>query len=82
VNRVCAGVWIWRRRRDDLGNQKAEQDDKRKRQNEKHNKPVSCFQGHAGGRVCKKSGGVNHSDVDEAARIALTNSVRFKVIYG
>jgi hypothetical protein len=65
-----------------LGNQKTKQDDKRKRQNEKHNKPVACFQGHADGRVCKKSAGVNHSDIDEAARIDLTNGVRFKVIYG
>jgi small conductance mechanosensitive channel len=69
VNGVCAGVWIWRRGRDDLGNQKTEQDEERKRQNAKHDEPIARFQGHAGGRVGKKSGGVNHSDVDETLAV-------------
>jgi hypothetical protein len=82
VNGICAGVWIWRRGRDDLRNQKAEQDEEWKRQNAKHDEPVTRFQGHDGGRVGKKSIGVNHSDVDETPRIVLTNNVRLKVIYG
>jgi hypothetical protein len=47
VNGICAGVWIWRRGRDDLRNQKAEQDEEWKRQNAKHDEPVTRFQGHA-----------------------------------
>jgi hypothetical protein len=46
---------------------KAKQNNEWKRQNEKHDEPVACFQCHAGVRVGKKSGGVNHSGVDEAA---------------